>query len=146
MAQVGITHRISVPGFGTAHPIPTVWEPGSLTAAIPDGASASDMDTATIPGITRGGVPWATTDAVGIPTTDGARGVERPSRMCMESGVTRHIRAREQHGQIPIPAITAVPPAAPITTRRQVEHGCGTRLQHQRLHGQHLRLSGRGNL
>src|SRR5215471_602778 len=78
MALAGITRRISVRSLGTAGPIPMVWAPGLPTATIPDGASALAMALATIPGITRGGVPWATTAAAGIRITDGVRGAGQP--------------------------------------------------------------------
>src|SRR6516165_4261834 len=118
MARAGITRRTSV-RCGTAGRIPTVSEPGSPTAKIPGGASASVMATATIRGITRGGAQQATTDAAGIRITDGAHGAEPSPPMCTESGATRHIRGPEQLGQIPTPAIMEPPPAAPITTLRR---------------------------
>src|SRR5215472_4666670 len=119
MALAGITRRISVRSLGTAGPIPMVWAPGLPTATIPDGASALAMALATIPGITRGGVPWATTAAAGIRITDGVRGAGQPSPMCMESGAIPPIRAPEPPGPIRIRATTVLRRAAPITTRKR---------------------------
>src|SRR6476646_945422 len=89
MGQVGITRRISVRQCGMAGRIRTVWERASHIALIPDGALASVMDMATIPGITRGGDRWAITAVAGIHTTDGAHGAEPQSRMCTGCGATR---------------------------------------------------------
>src|SRR5271165_6791583 len=117
-AQDGIIRPTSVPQCGTAGPTPTVWEQDLPTAPHPGGVSASDMGTATIRIITRGGDRWATTDAAGIRITDGAPGAEQRSPTCMESGATRRIRARARPGPIHTLETTEPPAAVPTTTRR----------------------------
>src|SRR6266480_1626183 len=96
-----------------------VWEQVSPTARIPDGASASVTDMATILGTTHGGAQWRITDAVGIHITDGAHGVALPSPTCTGSGATQLIRVRAQPGRILTPGTTALRPAAPITIHKQ---------------------------
>src|SRR2546429_1963493 len=68
---VVFTRHILVRSLGTAGPIRMVWEQVSPTARIPDGASASVTDMATILGTTHGGAQRRITDAVGIHITDG---------------------------------------------------------------------------
>ena len=106
---------------------PTVWYGWPYTYGVgagftyttaPDGASASATDIPTIPGITRGGDRWATTDTAGIPITAGEHGEGPRSPMFTEYGATRHTPVPERPGQIPIPEITEQPPAAPTTTPR----------------------------
>src|SRR5207244_11330020 len=96
-----------------------VWEQVSPTARIPDGASASVTDMATILGTTHGGAQWRITDAVGIHITDGAHGVALPSPTCTGSGATQLIRVRAQPGRILTPGTTALRRAAPITIHKQ---------------------------
>src|SRR5208337_4870438 len=79
MGPGGITRRILVPQCGTAGLTPTAWELDSPTRVIPDGASGSATDMPTIPGITRGGDRWDTTDMAGIPITAGEHGEGRRS-------------------------------------------------------------------
>src|SRR5207253_208847 len=146
-----------------------VWEQVSPTARIPDGASASVTDMATILGTTHGGAQWRITDAVGIHITDGAHGVALPSPTCTGSGATQLIRVRAQPGRILTPGTTALRRAAPITIHKQAgarslagvttpisavsvsvprvdigvvtpEHDRWQGLQHQYLHGEHLRI------
>ena len=119
-ARDGITRLTSVPQCGMAGPTPTVWEPDSPRAQHPGGASASATDTPTIPGTTRGGDQWVTTDTAGIPTTAGARGAEPRSPTCTACGATPPTRAPARPGPIPTPATTARPPAARTTTPRPV--------------------------
>src|SRR2546429_3501976 len=117
--MVGITRHILVRSLGTAGPIRMVWEQGSPTARIADGASASVTDMATILGTTHGGAQWRITDAVGIHITDGAHGVALPSPTCTGSGATQLIRVRAQPGRILTPGTTALRRAAPITIHKQ---------------------------
>ncbi len=118
MALDGITRRISVPQCGTAGLTPTVWELDSPTPPLPDGASGSATDMATIPGITRGGDRWDITDMAGIPITAGEPGVVRRSPTFTACGAIRLTHAPGQPGQILIPAITEQRRAAPTTTPR----------------------------
>src|SRR2546429_7688829 len=117
--RFGITRHILVRSLGTAGPIRMVWEQVSPTARIPDGASASVTDMATILGTTHGGAQWRITDAVGIHITDGAHGVALPSPTCTGSGATQLIRVRAQPGRILTPGTTALRRAAPITIHKQ---------------------------
>src|SRR5947199_9320966 len=96
-----------------------VWEQVSPTARIPDGASASVTDMATILGTTHGGAQWRITDAVGIHITDGAHGVALPSPTCTGPGATQLMSVRAQPGRIITPGTTALRPAAPITIHKQ---------------------------
>src|SRR5271157_5442122 len=116
MGQDGITRRISVPQCGMDGHTPTVWELDSPTQPIPVGASATD--TATIPGTTRGGDRWGTTDMAGIPITAGERGAEQRSPTCTVYGATPHILVPERLGQILTPETTEQPRADPTTTPR----------------------------
>src|SRR5271157_668785 len=118
MGRDGITRRTSVPQCGTDGLTPTVWELDSPIAPHRDGASGSATDMAITPGITRGGVRWATTDMAGIPTTVGERGEEPRSPTCTAYGAIRHILTPARRGPIPTPEITEQPRAALTTTPR----------------------------
>ena len=85
---------------------------------LPDGASGSATDMATIPGITRGGDRWGTTDMAGIPITAGEHGEEPRSPTYTECGATRHTLVPARRGQIPTPATTERRRAEPTTTPR----------------------------
>src|SRR6516164_7950332 len=118
MVQDSITLLILAPQCGMDGHTPTGWELDSAIAQSAGGASALVTATAIIPGITRGGAPWAITDGDGIPTTAGAPGAERRWPMCTASGEIPPTHARLRPGRIPTPAITAPPAAVPTTTPR----------------------------
>ena len=73
---------------------------------------------ATIPGITRGGDRWATTDTAGIRITVGVRGAVRQLPTCTEFGATPPTRVRRRHGPTLTPETTEQPRVAPTITLR----------------------------
>src|ERR1700751_5522351 len=120
MGRVGITHHTLVHRCGMAGHTLTVSVPDSLTRLPPDGASVLATDTDTIPTTIRGGGRWGITDAAGIPTTGGERGVALRSQTYTECGETRPIHVQVLPGRIRIPATMVLRPAARIRIHRPV--------------------------
>src|SRR5215469_5633427 len=119
MGRAGLTPHTLVHRCGTAGHTLTVSELDSLTRLPPDGASvlATDMDT--IPTTIRGGGRWDITDAAGIHTTGGERGVALLSQTYTACGETRLIHVLVLPGRIHIQATMVLRRAAPIRIRRR---------------------------